>query len=71
MTLTSFEELFRKTLLTITDSIDDIHAEYLFARTDEVRQEIIDGVNSGKLKTMDDVADLTFEYCPAHKAGLI
>lgn len=71
MTLTSFEQLFRNTLLTITDNIEDIYAEYLFARTDKVRQEIIDGVISGKLKTMDDVSDLTFEYCPAHKAGLI
>ncbi len=71
MPMTDFQILFRDTLYKITDDIREINAEYLFARTDEVRQKIIDGVNSGKLKTMDDVADLTFEYCPAHKAGLI
>ncbi len=71
MAMTDFQILFRDTMYKITDDIMEINADYLEARTDEVRQKIIDGINSGELKSGDDVAKLNFQYCPAHKAGLI
>lgn len=63
--LTEFEQLFKNTLLTITDDIDEIYAEYLFARTDKVRQEIINGIKAGVIKNMDDVGEITCKMTPA------
>jgi len=67
MALTEFEQLFKNALLTITDDIDDIYAEYLFARTDEVRQQIIDGINDGSITSMDDVDEITVKMSPVYE----
>ena len=45
---------------------DEIYAEYLFARTDEVRQEIIDGINNGTITSIDDVDDITDKMSPVY-----
>lgn len=65
MALTEFEQLFKNTLLTLTDDIDEIYAQYLCARTDTVRRQIIDAIKNGKLKNIDDVADVTYKLSPA------
>lgn len=67
MALTEFEQLFKKTLLTLTNDIDEIYAQYLCARNDKIRQQIIDLVQKGKLKSMDDVADITYKLSPAYQ----
>ncbi len=66
MPLTEFQQEFKNTLLTITDDIDEIYAEYQFARTDEVRQEIIDGIKNGSITSIDDVDDITDKMSPAY-----
>lgn len=66
MPLTEFQQEFKNTLLTITDDIDEIYAEYKFARTDEVRQEIIDGIKNGSITSIDDVDDITDKMSPAY-----
>lgn len=71
MDATEFRRFFRDTLFKITDDIIRIDAHYAAAQSKSVRLEIIDGVNSGKLKTMDDVAKITIKCSPAYKAGLI
>jgi len=65
--LTEFEQKFKNAMLNITDDINDIYAEYLFARKDEVRQEIIDGINNGTITTMDDVNEITDKMSPVYK----
>ena len=67
MPLTEFQQTFKNTLLRITDDIDEIYTEYQFARTDEVRQEIIDGINNGAIKTIDDVDEITDKMSPICK----
>lgn len=57
---------FEDALLTITDDKDEIKAEYIFARTDEVRQEIIDGIKNGSITSIDDVDDITDKMSPAY-----
>lgn len=69
MALTEFEQKFKKALLSITDDIDEIYAEYLFARTDEVRQQIIDGINNGSITSIDDVDEITDKMSPVYKAN--
>ena len=64
--LTQFEQLFKDTLLTLTDDIDEIYAEYLFAKTDSVRQKIIDGIKNGSIKNMDDVGEITIKMSPIY-----
>ena len=66
MALTEFEQLFKNSMLKITDDIDDIYAEYLFARTDKVRQEIIDGINDGSITTIDEVDEITDKMSPIY-----
>lgn len=67
MALTEFQQLFKDTLLTITDDIDEVYAEYQFARTDKTRREIIDGIKNGSIKTIDDVDEITDKMSPAYK----
>ncbi len=67
MALTELQQLFKDTLLTITDDIDEIYAEYQFARTDKTRREIIDGIKNGSIKTIDDVDEITDKMSPAYK----
>ena len=67
MALTVFQQKFKNALLNITDNIDDIYAEYLFARVDEVRQEIIDGINNGTIQTIDDVDEITMQMTPMYR----
>ena len=66
MALTEFEQLFKNTMLKITDDIDEIYAEYLFARTDNIRQQIIDGINNGSITSIDDVDDITDKMSPVY-----
>lgn len=58
---------FEDALLNITDDKDEIKAEYLFARTDEVRQKIINGIAEGTIKTIDDIDEITDKMSPAYK----
>lgn len=62
---------FEDVLLKITDDLLVIKALYLQARKDEVRQEVIDGINAGILKSSDDVAQITKKQSPVYKAGLL
>ena len=57
-----FEDAMKK----ITDDDDEIKAEYLFARTKEVRQQIIDGINDGSISSIDDVDDITDKMSPVY-----
>lgn len=57
-----FEDAMKK----IIDDDEEIKAEYLFARTDEVRQEIIDGINNGTITSIDDVDDITDKMSPVY-----
>lgn len=65
--LTEFEQIFKKTLLTLTNDTSEIYAQYLCARNDKVRQQIIDLVQQGKIKNMDDVAEVTYKLSPAYQ----
>lgn len=71
MSMTEFQILFRDTMYKITDDLMDINAEYLFARTDEIRLEIINGINTGTIKNLDDVDRITKKQSPVYKAGLL
>lgn len=66
MALTEFQQEFKTALLNITDNIDFIYAHYLAARKDEVRQEIIDGINNGIIKTKNDVRVITIKQAPTY-----
>ena len=66
MAMNEFQKIFRDTMYKITDNIQFINAEYLFARTDEVRQEIINGINNNILKSEDDVSELTKKMSPCY-----
>ncbi|MCR4880646.1 MAG: hypothetical protein K6A44_01655 [bacterium] len=57
-----FEDAVKK----ITDNFDFIKAHYLAARKDEVRQEIIDGINNGTIKTKNDVRAITIKQAPTY-----
>lgn len=71
MALTEFQKEFRTALLKITDNIEFIYANYLMADKDEIRQEIIDGINNGTISTKDDVRKITIKQSRGYKAGLI
>lgn len=66
MALTEFQKEFRNTLLKISNDTDFSYAHYIAAETDKVRQEIIDGINNGILKTEDDVAEVTKKLSPVY-----
>lgn len=57
---------FKETMLKVTNDLPRIKATYLFARTDEVRQEIIDGINSGLFKSDDDCLKHTQKMSPVY-----
>ena len=67
MALTDFQIKFRMALLKITDDIQYIYGLYLQARTDEVRQQIIDGINNGTIKTEDDVFAITIKQAKGYQ----
>lgn len=67
MALTDFQIQFRNTLLKITDDIPYIYGFYLQARTDDIRQQIIDGINNGKIKTEEDVFKITIKQAKGYK----
>ena len=67
MALTEFQQEFRTALLKITDNIDFIYAHYLASRKDEVRQEIIDGINNGSITTKNDVRAITVKMSPSYE----
>lgn len=71
MALTEFQKEFRTALLKITDNIEFIYANFLMADKDEIRQEIIDGINNGTITTKDDVRKITIKQSRGYKAGLI
>lgn len=57
---------FKEAMLKITNDKQFIKSEYLFARTDEVRQEIIDGINEGILKNEEDISLWTLKMSPVY-----
>ena len=71
MALTEFQQEFRTALLKISDDIKFIYANYLMADKDEIRQEIIDGINNGTITTKSDVRKITIKQSRGYKAGLI
>lgn len=58
---------FEDALLNITDDKDEIKAEYIFARTDEIRQKIISGIKDGSITSVDDVDEITDTMSPLAK----
>ena len=58
---------YKKSLYKITDDILSVKASYLQARVDEVRQEIIDGINNGTIQTIDDVDEITMQMSPMYR----
>ena len=60
-------EKFREVVSKVIDDFDDIKAEFLFARTDEVRQQIIDGINDGSINNEDDINEITIQQSPVWK----
>lgn len=58
---------YKKSVHTITDDILFMKASYLQARKDDVRQEIIDGINNGILKTKNDVRAITIKQAPTYQ----
>lgn len=67
MTLTAFQQEFKDTLLKITDDKEYIYGFYLQARTDEIRQQIIDGIKNGTIKTEDDILAITITMSPGYE----
>lgn len=57
---------YKKSVHTITEDILFMKASYLQARKDDVRQEIIDGINNGTLKTKNDVRAITIKQAPTY-----
>ena len=57
---------YKKSIHTITDDILFMKASYLQARKDEVRQEIINGINSGAIKTKNDIRAITIKQSPIY-----
>lgn len=58
---------FEDALLNITNDKDEIKAEYIFARTDEIRQKIISGIKDGSITSIDDVDEITDTMSPLAK----
>lgn len=57
---------FETSVMNITDDFDFIKAHYLAARTDVIRQQIIDGIKDGLIKTKDDIREITKKLSPAY-----
>lgn len=57
---------FKEALNKITDEKDFIKAHYLTARNDEIRQQIIDGINKGLIKNKDDIRKITVKMSPIY-----
>lgn len=58
---------FETSVMKITEDFDFIKAHYLAARTDNVRQQIIDGIKNGSIKTKDDIREITKKLSPAYQ----
>lgn len=57
---------YEKAIYTLTDDFLFFKASYLQARKDDVRQEIIDGINNGAIKTKNDVRAITIKQAPTY-----
>jgi len=57
---------FKKALNKITSEKDFIKTHYLTARNNEVRQQIIDGINNGFIKNKDDIRKITIKMSPIY-----
>lgn len=60
-------DTFRKVASKVFNEFNDIKASYLFARTDEVRKQIIDGINDGSIKDAEAVKEITIQQSPVWK----
>ena len=58
---------YKKSVYTITDDILFMKASYLQARKDVVRQEIIDGINNGIIKSKDDIDAITIKQAKGYQ----
>ena len=58
---------YEKAVHSITDDFYFFKASYLQARKDEVRQEIIDGINNGTITTKNDVRAITIKQAPTYE----
>ena len=58
---------FETAVMTITEDFDFIKAHYLAARSDKIRQTIINGIKEGLIKTKDDIRDITKKLSPAYQ----
>ena len=58
---------YKEAVLKITDNLEFLKATYLQARNDEVRQEIIDGIKSGTIKTKNDVRAITIKQAKGYQ----
>lgn len=61
--LKQYEEAIHR----ITDDFSFFKASYLQARKDEVRQEIIDGINNGTIKSKNDVRTITIKQAKGYQ----
>ena len=67
----NIKKQFYEYVSKIDNSEDFIKAHYLFARHDEVRNEIIDGIKNGVIIKKNDIRKITIKQSPGYKAGLI
>ena len=58
---------YNKAIHKITEDLTFLKATYLQARTDNIRQKIIDGINNGTIKTESDVLNITITMAPGYE----
>ena len=58
---------YKEAIHKITDDLEFLKASYLQARKDDVRQEIIDGINNGTIQTIDDIQEITIKQAPTYQ----
>ena len=67
----NIREQFYDRVAQINDNYEFIKAHYLFARKDNVREEIINGIVNGTITKENDIRKITIKQSPVYKAGLI
>jgi uncharacterized radical SAM superfamily protein len=66
----NIREQFYELVSQINDSEEFIKANYLFARHDNVREEIIKGIKDGDIQKEKDIIKITIKQSPTYKAGM-
>lgn len=58
---------YEKAIHSLTEDFNFFKASYLQARKDEVRQEIIDGINNGTITSKNDVRAITIKQAKGYQ----